>query len=94
MYVLLGNKQTLDVFKPNPSTGKLMLKSSIKLDITFIGVSVFADNLNQYFLVADSNKPRVFVYENLNCSTMFKTEQQEKNAYKGNPVLDIFYGAK
>ena len=74
MYILLGNKQVLDIFKPNSSTGKLALKNSIKLDITFIGVNVFSENLNQYYLIADTNKPRVFVYENLNCSTIFKTE--------------------
>lgn len=94
MYIILGNKQIVDIYKPNQSNGKLILKNSIKLDATFLGINVFSDNLNQYFLISDSNKPRVFVYENLNCSTMFKTEEQQKNSFKGNPFLDIFYGAK
>ena len=76
MYVALGNKKVVDIFKPDSSDGKLKLKKSINLDATFLGASVLSENLNQYLIMFDSNKSKSLVYENMNCQTMVKKQYE------------------
>lgn len=62
MYVALGNRKVADIFKLNKNDGRLILKKSIKLDSTFLGVSIFSEDVNQYFIIYDSNKSKGIVY--------------------------------
>lgn len=62
IYVALGNKKVVDIFKPNVSDGKLNLQKSINLDQTFLGISVFSENLNQYLIIFDSKKSKGIVF--------------------------------
>lgn len=62
MYVALGNRKMVDIFKPNIRDGKLILKKSITLDSTFLGVSILSENLNQYLVMCDYNKSKGIVY--------------------------------
>jgi hypothetical protein len=53
-----------------------------------------SEGLNQFLIIHDSNKPKAYIFENINCDTMMKKEYEKKNNLLGNPILDVFYGAK
>lgn len=90
----LGNSKVIDVFHPNSNDGKLLLKVTVKLDPSFLGVSIMSEGLNQYLIIFDSIKSKAMCFVNMNCQTMIKKELEAKNIFKGNPILDIFYEAK
>lgn len=89
----LGNKKKIDIFHPK-SNGKLDLKKHIKLDLTYLGAVILSKDLNQYLILVDSNKSNATAFFNMNCNTMLEKEENEKNQHFGNPILDVFYGAK
>lgn len=94
LYVALGNSKVIDIFHPNSNDGKLLLKVSVKLEPSFLGVSIMSEGLNQYLIIFDSIKSQAISFVNMNCETMLKKEHEVKNVFKGNPILDIFYEAK
>lgn len=65
--------------------------------MTFLGAIVVSKDLNEYLIAVDSNasnSSKAITFLNMNCNTKLEKGHSEKNKNLGNPILDIFYGAK
>ena len=44
---------------------------------TFIGTTILTSKTNEYLVIHDQQKPKVYVFKNLNCQRVFNFDQNE-----------------
>lgn len=92
IYVVLGNSEELHVIEPD-SAGKPILKEVIKVGPSFFGISIFADNMNEYLLVHDRHQPKLMVLTNMSAKNILEQKEKYTKEIKGNPIMDVFMEA-
>jgi hypothetical protein len=93
IYIVLANEERVDVIEPN-NAGKPVLKHSIIVfPATFLGICIFADNINEYLMVHDTKEPMAVVFTNMSARNILEEQKRNTIAERGNPIMDVFIEA-
>jgi hypothetical protein len=93
IYIVLANEERVDVIEPN-NAGKPVVKHSIKVvPATFLGICIFADNINEYLMVHDTKEPMTVVFTNMSARNILEEQKRNTVVKLGNPIMDVFIEA-
>lgn len=73
IYIVMGNDEVLDVYQYDYHSGKPKIEHTFNLVPTnFLGVSVFAEGVNEYLVIHDIKASQLCVFSNMSASNILE----------------------